>query len=537
MVWLLLLVAGAIHALSFSPDPLPDWTLPYVQVLAMAVPAFIVFSTRHIGRAALAAFVFSVSSFCVGVYWLYISMNHFGGLAAPLAALAVLLFALYLSLYAGLAGACTAWLGRHLNVMRVPQALGRPLLWACAWTLGEWLRGFVFTGFPWNNIGYAHTNSLLSAWAPIAGVYGVAFLAALASGLVACLIYYVKHNRPGIMAAMASALLGMFIVSFGLSRITWFDNHGPVMTVRLVQGNIAQQMKFDPSQLMSSLQAQFTLATRPAADVQHAPSVIIFPETILPTFQDRMAPEFWQSVVALADQMKATLFMGSPMHTVVNGQDRYTNSVLAIDSNTSVEALMQGRQVPVYDKRHLVPFGEFVPLGFRWFVDALSIPLGDFDRGEQGQQSFAVNNQRFAPNICYEDVFGEELLPALQTQADGTPGASIMFNVSNLGWFGNTWALRQHLQISRMRSMETARPMIRATNTGSTAAIDATGRVLSQLPTATAGTLDVQIQGTQGLTLYTRVGNSLIVIISLLGLVAGWMQKRRTHVAGTGTTV
>jgi apolipoprotein N-acyltransferase len=534
MVWLLLIAAGAVHALSFSPDPLPGWTLPYIQVLSMAVPAFVVFSTKHVGRAALSAFIFSTSSFCVGVYWLYISMNHFGGLAAPLAALAVLLFALYLSLYAALAGACTAWLGRDLNVMRVPQALGRPLLWACAWTLGEWLRGFIFTGFPWNNIGYAHTNSLLSAWAPVAGVYGVAFLAALASGLVACIVYYVKHNRPGIMAAMASALLGMFIVSFALSRITWFDNHGPVMTVRLVQGNIAQQMKFDPAQLMSSLQAQFALATRPATDAQRAPSVIIFPETILPTFQDRMAPEFWQSVVELADQMEATLFLGTPMHTVVDGQDRYTNSVLTIDSDTSVSALMQGRQVPVYGKQHLVPFGEFVPLGFRWFVDALNIPLGDFDRGGQGQKSFAVHNQRFAPNICYEDVFGEELLPALRTQADGTPGASILFNVSNLGWFGNTWALRQHLQISRMRSMETARPMLRATNTGSTAAIDAKGRVLSQLTTATAGILDVQIQGTQGLTLYTRLGNGLIVVISLLGLIVGFIQKRRTRAADSG---
>ena len=528
MVWLLLIVAGALHALSFAPDPLPDWGLAYVQVLSMAVPAFVVFSTRHIGRAALAAFVFSTSSFCVGIYWLYISMNHFGGLAAPLAALAVFLFALYLSLYAALAGACTAWLGRDMNVMRVPLAVGRPLLWACAWTLGEWLRGFVFTGFPWNNIGYAHTNSLLSAWAPIFGVYGVAFLAALASGLTACIVYYVKHNRTGIMAAMASALMGMFIVSLALSRIVWFNNLGPPLTVRLVQGNIAQQMKFDPSQLMNSLQTQFGLATRPATDAQRAPSVIVFPETILPTFQDRMAPEFWQSVVDLADQMKATLFLGSPMHTAENGKDRYTNSVMAINANTSVQALMQA-QLPVYDKRHLVPFGEFVPLGFRWFVDALNIPLGDFDRGQQRQKNFAVNGQQFAPNICYEDVFGEELLPSLHTQADGSPGASILFNVSNLGWFGNSWALRQHLQISRMRSMETARPMIRATNTGSTAAIDAEGRVLAQLPTATANILDVQVQGTQGLTLYARVGNGLIVLISLLGLGAGWIQKRRSR--------
>ncbi len=527
MVWLLLIVAGAVHALSFSPDPLPGWVLPYVQVLAMAIPAYLVFSTQHIRQAALTAFVFSTSSFCVGIYWLYISMNHFGGLAAPLAALAVFLFALYLSLYAAFAGASTVWLSRGLNVMRVPQTLARPLFWASAWTLGEWLRGFVFTGFPWNNIGYAHTNSLLSAWAPIAGVYGVAFLAAFASGLTASILYYMRHNRTGIMAVMASTLLGMFIVSLAVSRIDWFDRQGSAMTVRLVQGNIPQQMKFDPSQLMKSLQEQFALATRPSVDAQHTPSVIIFPETILPTFQDRMAPEFWQSVVELADQMNATLFMGSPMHTVENGKDRYTNSVMAIDSHTSVDALMRAEQLPVYDKRHLVPFGEFVPPGFRWFVDALNIPLGDFDRGSQGQKSFAVDNQFFAPNICYEDVFGEELLPSLRTQADGSPGASVLFNVSNLGWFGNTWALRQHLQIARMRSMETARPMIRATNTGSTAAINGRGQVLALLPTATADVLDVQIQGTQGLTLYARVGNWLIVIVSLLSLLTGYLLKRR----------
>ncbi len=527
MVWLLLLAAGAVHALSFSPDPLPGWALPYVQVLAMAVPAYLVLGTRDIRRAALAAFVFSTSSFCVGVYWLYISMNHFGGLAAPLAALAVLLFSLYLSLYAALAGACTAWVGRGLNFLCAPSALARCLLWAAAWTLGEWLRGFVFTGFPWNNIGYAHTNSLLSAWAPIWGVYGVAFLAALASALTASIFHFLKHNRPGIIAVMASALLGMFLVSLAVSRIDWFDRQGPAMTVRLVQGNIPQQMKFDPSQLMSSLQQQFALASRPSVDVHHTPSLIVFPETILPTFQDRMAPEFWQSVVELADQMNATLFMGSPMHTVEQGKDRYTNSVLSIDRNTSVTALMQAQDVPVYDKRHLVPFGEFVPFGFRWFVDALSIPLGDFDRGSQGQKSFVVDSQLFAPNICYEDVFGEELLPALRTQADGSPGASVLFNVSNLGWFGNTWALRQHLQIARMRSMETARPMIRATNTGTTAAIDAKGQVLAELPTAKADVLDVQIQGTQGLTLYARVGNWLIVIVSVLVLLCGYLVKRR----------
>lgn len=530
MSWLLLIAAGAVHALSFSPDPLAAWSLPYIQVLSMAVLAYRIFAEQSIRQAALAGLAFGTSNFCVGIYWLYISMHDFGGMAAPLAALAVLLFALYLSLYGALAAAVTVWLGRNLNSMRVPQALLRILLWASAWTLGEWLRGFVFTGFPWNNIGYAHVDSLLAAWAPIAGVYGVAFHAAAASALTASILFYMLHNRSGIMAAMASSLMFLFILSLGLRYINWSDEHGQPVRVRLVQGNIAQQLKFDPNQLMSSLQAQFNLASQPAAENQPAPSLIIFPETILPTFQDRMAPEFWESVIQMAGQMKATLFMGTPMHTVQNGKDRYTNSVMMISGDSTVDDLVRGDKLPVYDKRHLVPFGEFIPLGFRWFVNALNIPLGDFDRGSQGQQSFPVGDQRFAPNICYEDVFGEELLPALQTRPDGSPGASILFNVSNLGWFGNTWALRQHLQIARMRSMETARPMIRATNTGSTAAIESEGRVRALLPTATAGVLDISVQGKQGLTLYARVGNWLAVSISILGLLLGGLvlRMRRT---------
>src|SRR5690606_2818632 len=135
-----------------------------------------------------------------------------------------------------------------------------------------------------------------------------------------------------------------------------------------------------------------------------------------------------------------------------------------------------------YDKHHLVPFGEFVPPGFHWFVDAMNIPLGDFDRGPTRQEPFPLHGQAVAPNICYEDVFGEEIIQAARPGTDGSQGATLLVTMCNVGWFGRSWALRQHLQISRMRALETARPMLRATNTGMTAAIAPLGNVRAALP-------------------------------------------------------
>ena len=279
--------------------------------------------------------------------------------------------------------------------------------------------------------------------------------------------------------------------------------------------------------MMESMYENFDLALLEPADPEAPAKVIIFPETIIPGFQNRMSPEFWQSVTQIAEHTQSVFFMGVPLRTLDHRGERFTNSVIALDGNTSTEALMSGLELPVYDKQHLVPFGEFIPYGFRWFVHALGIPLGDFDRGTAFQHNFVVEEQVFAPNICYEDVFGEELLPALFARPDGSPGASIMFNVSNLAWFGNTFALGQHLQIARMRSMETARPMVRATNTGTTAAIDANGNLIAALPTAIPGVLDVQVQGTQGYTLYARTGNSLVIILSLLCIALGVLIRKK----------
>jgi apolipoprotein N-acyltransferase len=220
--------------------------------------------------------------------------------------------------------------------------------------------------------------------------------------------------------------------------------------------------------------------------------------------------------------------MGSALF---NTNDRsYTNSVLGITADTTIEQIQLATTGLRYDKHHLVPFGEFIPWGFRWFVDLMSIPMGDFYRGANPQAPFVIKDQRIAANICYEDIFGDELLGALgrATSTSATlSGATILANFSNLGWFGESWALRQHWQMARMRAIETSRPMVRATNTGATGAIDQHGQVIAMLPAHRPGVLDVSVQGQQGSTLYARVGDWAILLISLTVLLAAAFMKSR----------
>src|SRR5690606_29053809 len=236
-----------------------------------------------------------------------------------------------------------------------------------------------------------------------------------------------------------------------------------------------QSEKFDPQRMQEGIASYMKLAALPPKEASGAPKLIVLPETVMPVFQDRIAPATWQQWLDIAQTRNAGILMGIPLHDAAQAKESYTNSAIAFDAATPLAQLLSGHAGMRYDKHHLVPFGEFVPPGFRWFVDAMHIPLGDFDRGTMRQPTFPIAGQRIAPDICYEDVFGEEIILSVRHSEEFGPGASILVNMSNLGWFGNSWALRQHLQISRMRAIETARPMIRATNTGMTAAIDPDG--------------------------------------------------------------
>lgn len=526
------LLLGAAHAFSFSDGPLPAWLLPYVQVLVLCFLALWVWRASSARQAAISGLLFGVGHFTLGLYWIYFSLHTYGGLNAALSGLGVLLMAVFLALFCALATGLTYRLvQRHLplrgpaNEPFTPPGFGRYLLaaaiWASVWMLFEWLRGTLFTGFPWLNIGYAHADGPFAGWAPVIGVYGVAWLAAFAAGGIGLLMRAQGGPNESPAALTVVCVIALVLTGVGLGQLKWSAPVGAPLIVRLVQGNIDQSVKFDPAHLRQGIDTYVHLAGLPPKEASAAPKLIILPETVMPMFQNRIGLQTWQRWIDVAAQRKATIMMGIPLNTATDGTEHYTNSVITFNAQTPANDLRIGTSLQRYDKHHLVPFGEFIPPGFRWFVDAMNIPLGDFDRGQLGQAPLALAGQQIAPNICYEDVFGEEIIKAVMP-GSGEPGASLLVNVSNLAWFGNSWALQQHLQISRMRAIETARPMLRATNTGMTAAIDADGSVRAVLAPHQMGVLDVEVQGTQGLTPYVRWGNWPVLILSLAIIALGF---------------
>lgn len=533
-VWrmsVLLICAGLLHALSFAPGPLPAWILPFTQIAALALLARYVYRATSVRQAAWHGFLFGLAQFTLGVYWLTISMHEYGGLPMPLAIAALLLLSAAMALYPALAAACCQALCRaHLCA---DVSAGRYLLnasiWASCWALTEWLRGTLFTGFPWLNIGYAHVEGMFAAWAPIIGVYGIAWLAAFAAGAIALM----AHAKDTSYDHRAAITLGIAIVTgllgIAWTHLDWVRAHGQPILLRLVQTNTPQSEKFDPVRFEHALDNALHLAGLPPKTAEAAPQLVILPETVMPVFQDQIAPAVWLRWQEVAAHLQTSLLMGVPLHRITGGTERYTNGAMAFDSHTSMDALRRAQTPWHYDKHHLVPFGEFIPPGFRWFVQAMQIPLGDFDRGSIRQAPLPIGSQALAVDICYEDVFGEEIIQAVRADTGQENGASILVNISNLAWFGNTWALRQHLQISRMRALETARPIVRATNTGMTAAINPRGQVRAALDPATRGVLDVEVQGTEGLTPYVRWGNMPALIWFSLCLLLGLWRRKPTR--------
>jgi len=525
-----LLLGGALHALSFAPDPLPQWALSPLQLCTMAWLVTCVWRAPTGLYAARRAWFFALGHFVVGLYWLTISMHVYGSMPMPLAIVALVALSAYLALFASLA----AWLVHQIKAVTrssLSAMVWASFAWASAWTVSEWLRATLFTGFPWLNIGYAHVDSWFAGWSSVLGLYGVTFVTAFNAAAIATLVG--THARA---QTSLRALIGVLAILFALSglllrHIKWSTPTGAPLVARLVQGNVDQGVKFTPDHLYKIIQEHLRLAATPVPVVSPQPQVVLLPETVMAVFQHQIAPAAWQAWIDIAKTQRSTLLIGSALYDSKTGA--YTNSVIGIDGSTTVQQLSNATMAQRYDKSHLVPFGEFVPFGFRWFVNLMSIPLGDFTRGTSKQKPFVIDGQRLAPNICYEDIFGEELLPAVRGTTGAQDGATILANFSNLAWFGDSWALRQHWQMSRLRAIETSRPMLRATNTGATGAIDHRGRDIAQLPPNRVGVLDTTIQGQQGLTPYVRLGNGLILGISVLILFAAWWRRKSTSTSAS----
>jgi apolipoprotein N-acyltransferase len=292
-----------------------------------------------------------------------------------------------------------------------------------------------------------------------------------------------------------------------LPLVAWTVPSNAPLNVRLLQGNVKQEMKFEEAGMVAAINEYQQMITAKPADL------VVTPETAIPVVIQELPEPFALAVRKFVDSTGTSVIFGAIGGTITP-EGRlvdYTNSLFGITPGS--------HQLYRYDKHHLVPFGEFVPWGFRWFVNLMNIPLGDFARGAPVQKPFLVHNQPVAVDICYEDIFGEEI--ARSIRESDTP-AGVLINSTNLAWFGDTIALDQHLQIARMRSLETGRPMLRATNTGTTAAIDAHGKVLARLAPYTVGSIDVTVQGTSGNTPYVTSGNNTVLAVSLLFLAFGF---------------
>ncbi|CAN1570012.1 Lnt Apolipoprotein N-acyltransferase [Burkholderiaceae bacterium] len=530
-----LLAGGALQALSFAPDPLPQWALSPLQLCTMAWLVTCIWRAPNGLFAARRAWLFALGHFVVGLYWLTISMYVYGYMPMPLAIVALVALSAYLALFASLA----AWLVHQIKAVSqssLSATLWSSFAWASAWTISEWLRATLFTGFPWLNIGYAHVDSWFAGWSSILGLYGVTFVTAFSAAAIAALVglrprTQVQTHRDTATRATTAlhGVVGLLALAFAfiglaLGHIQWSTPAGSPLVVRLIQGNVDQGVKFSPDHLYKIIQQHQRLAATPAPAGSPQPQVVLLPETVMAVFQHQIAPAAWQAWIDVAKAQQSTILIGSALYDTKTGA--YTNSVIGIDAATTAQQLVEATMVQRYDKSHLVPFGEFVPFGFRWFVNLMSIPLGDFTRGTSKQKPFAIAGQRIAPNICYEDVFGEELLPAVRGTVGAQDGATILANFSNLAWFGDSWALRQHWQMSRLRAIETSRPMLRTTNTGATGAIDHRGHGIAQLPPNRVGVLDTTIQGQQGLTPYVRIGNGLILGLCVLILFAAWWRGK-----------
>lgn len=492
-------LGGLAHAASVaSPwDGQPLW---WLQCLALALLAHLLQRSASVAQAAMRGWVFAWLWLAGTFWWLFVSMHTYAGLPAVLAVLAVLALAGVLAIY--YAAACGVY-----KKWAPAQVWMRLWLFAALWLMAELARGLWFTGFGWGAAGYAHVDGPLSGYAPWVGAYGIAALAAaLAMGVA-------QGARLGVRAWGALCLF--LALPWGLAGAGLeFTRSRGSMEVALLQGNIAQDEKFQPGTGLAQALRWY------GEQLQHAQApLLITPETAIPLLPDQLPQGYWEEVAQRYSAGRQAALVGVPLG---NFQQGYTNSVIG---------LAPGQTTPWrYDKHHLVPFGEFIPDGFKWFTAMMDIPLGDFSRGGLGQPSFDWQGQRLAAHICYEDLFGEELAMRF---ADPAQAPSVFVNVSNIAWFGNTVAIDQHLHISRLRALEFQRPFVRATNTGATVLIDHRGQVQASLPRHTRGVLQGEVQGREGLTPYARwvVGAGLWPLWLLAGAVVlrAWAIARRAR--------
>lgn len=484
---LLMFVFGALAVMGFAPFGAGLLSLPLLAALV-----YLWLHTEKQAHAFQLGWAFGMGLMGFGVFWLRVSIAQFGGIPLPVAIFIALGFAAIVATYFGLCGWLAVGLRRRLH--STPAVFLVLIVPAC-WALVEWLRGWLLTGFPWLSVGYSQLDLPLAGFAPVLGVYGVGLLMLVSIGLI-----LMWRRYWGVIGAAS-----LWVCGLALGMYNWTAPSGAQIQVSLVQGNIPQDQKWQRDMFRPTLDLYQELTA-----LVRESRLVVWPETAVPAFDTAVEEDILLPLQRqMADQGR-DLLLGI---VVDRGEHGYHNAMMALGKS--------GRDA--YYKRHLVPFGEYLP--FRPLLadvlDWLQIPMSNFRPGDDGRPGLVtLAGYPVGVDICYEDAFGEEIIRAL-------PEAAFLINASNDAWFGDSLAPHQHLQIARMRALETGRFLLRSTNTGISALIDHRGELRAVSPHFKTAVLTGLVTPMQGLTPYVRWGNAAVVILALSMLLGAAALRHR----------
>jgi len=490
---LLVMFAGAAAVTAFAPF---GW-FP-VATLSLAV-----LFNQWLGDTRKLAFrhglLFGAGFFGAGISWVFISIKVYGHVVAPVAISITAGLIVFLSLYPALLG---YFLVRAFRMI-TPAAL--LVAMPAGWIMAEWLRGWVFSGFPWLTMGSSQIDGPLGGYAPLLGVFGTGWTVALSAALLVA-VFRGWYRLPGLVL-----LLLLWGGGYLLNSIQWTEPRGDALQVALVQGNISQDDKWAPENLLNTF-SRYSELTFNETDVD----LVVWPETAIPAFYDQVEDNFIAYLETELEKTGTSLLTGVPVLEKETWE--YYNAVISL-----------GGEQAFYYKQHLVPYGEYLPL--RWLIgntlDALAVPNADFSSGGPSQTLLQAAGYPVSSSICYEIVFGEQIIRDL-------PEAAMLVNISNDAWFGNSLAPHQHLEMARMRAKETGRPMLRATNTGISAIIDHEGNIVEQGPQFETAVVSSAVIPMRGATPYVLLGNAPVVVFSLVSLLLCWLACRRKRSVPVG---
>lgn len=478
-------LAGALSTLGFAPFNLWPLSLMGLTLFCLLV------KSQSLRKILWHSFVFGVGFYLAGVHWVYVSIHNFGGASSWFACLLVILFACFL---AAVFSATFYIFGRWFSQHRLGLIVALP---SC-WLLGEWLRTWLLTGFPWLFLGYGHVNTWLSGWAPVLGVLGITYIIVFTAGVIAEWIW--QQKRSPLLILTSIGCLAFWLGGVALKSVTWAKPEDQSVKVGMVQPNVDQSIKLSWSQ--DSVDASLDQLRQLSEDLWSQNNWVIWPEAAIPTaLTYHTALPFLEEMNSKAAEHNVALFTGVIFDD--REHQHYYNSIAGL-----------GEGLGFYHKRRLVPFGEYVPLEeyLRGLIEFFDLPTSFISLGPEDQHGLIAQGIRITPAICYEIVY-----PDLVAQS--AKETQVLLSVNNLGWFLDSIQSKQFMQMAQMRALETGRYLIYSTNNGPSAIIDNKGKIISQSDSFTAQTFSGSIHPVNDWTPFMILGSWPLVLLAIVLLL------------------